>query len=275
MSKYPNITTGLGVYTPDIWARQMKMLQWFEDNNVDGHDLQSLHKRLLFLENRREWFFAKLLRAHVLDEDLQNPNVYEYAWVRVFPSTGEPECSAECLATRGYGPVVCCNAWDETVALQGFFQWEEDLTKTSWGTNVPEAWTTDDYDSDNPLSQPCVPECGCGNAICHTEPYTAPALNIMEAFNTSHNAAPGTDETKGIGDFMMQAVGGGDTVLEYLIDGVCGEEGEPFEPCTQYEFPLWTTPIVIMWAARESDGTERYLFQAENAYDGTCADCTP
>ena len=274
MSEYPHISTGLGEFTPAIWNRWMKMLRWFEENNIDEHDFNTLHRRLHNLENRRDWFFAKLLRAHVIDEDLQNPNVYEYAWVRVYPNTGTPECCAECLATRGYNsvdtPLCCGNNCDATTELQGYFQWEEDMKLTSWGDNVPAAWSTTLYHADNPLSQPCV--IGTPNAPCHTTPYTFPAVNLMETFNTSHHAAPGTDETKGIGDFMMQAVGGGDTVLEYAIPSVCNDT--PFVPCTQLEFPLWTTPIVMMWVNRETDGTTRYMFQAENAYDGTCAECT-
>jgi hypothetical protein len=270
MSEYPHISKGLGLFTPNIWDRWMKMLRWFEENNINEHDFNTLHNRIHKLENRRDWFYAKLLRAHVIDEDLDNPNVYEYAWVRVTPKTGTPECCAECLDTRGAGPFCCdTNSCDDSVALQGYFQWEEDLSWTSWGTNTPGAWGTGDYDEYNPLSQPCVP--GTDNDPCHLTPYTLPAMNIMELFNTSHHAAPGTDETKGIGDFMMQAVGGGDTVLEYSITDVCDDI--PFEPCTQYEFPLWTTPVVMMWMHRETDGTLRYLFQAENAYDGTCAEC--
>ena len=65
MSKYPSISTGLGEFTPAIWDRWMKMLYWFEENNLSGQDFNTLHRRLLNLENRTDWFFAKLLRAHL------------------------------------------------------------------------------------------------------------------------------------------------------------------------------------------------------------------
>ena len=270
MSKYPSISTGLGEFTPAIWDRWMKMLYWFEENNLSGQDFNTLHRRLLNLENRTDWFFAKLLRAHVLDETLQNPNVYEYAWVRVYPEPGVPGCSV--------WPAVACDA---TTTYQGHFVWKEDMKLTSWAENVPETggvgeWTSGDYDDGNPYGQPCVSAAsGDGNAPpCHTIPYTAPGINISEAHNTAHHASPGTDETKGVGDFMMQAIGGGDTVLDYPITDVCDiDTNDPWEPCTQLEFPLFTRPIVMMWIERETDGTTRYVFQAENAYDGTCSEC--
>ena len=258
MSDYPNISTGLGEFTPALWDRWMKVLKWYEDNNLSEQDFNTLHRRLLNVENRTDWFFAKLLRAKVIDTTLNNPNSYEYAWVRVHPVTGVP----------GYAPGYVQNA---TTLYQGHFQWEEDMKFTSWGVNVPEEWSTTAYHPDNPLSEPCV--LGTINAPCHTTPYTAPGINIMENHNIGPHTSPGTDETKGVGDFMLQAIGGGDTVLDYAIDVVCPDDPPPFEPCTQLEFPLWLEPVVMMWFSRESDGTPRYLFQAENAYDGTCAEC--
>ena len=266
MSEYPHISTGLGEFSPALWARWIKMLRWYEENNIDQQDIGNMHRRLENLENRNDWFFAKLLRAKVLDTTLNNPNAFEYAWVRVYPEPGTP----------GYSPDPRLPADNPTILYQGHFLWKEDMKLTSWGENVPVAWTgsvLNPYHADNPYSEPCV--LGTVNAPCHTTPYTAPGINIMEAHNTGEHASPGTDETKGIGDFMMQAIGGGDTVLDYPIvhDNVCN--ADPFVPCTQLEFPLWTQPIVMMWIDRETDGTTRFLFQAENAYDGTCAECLP
>ena len=105
-------------------------------------------------------------------------------------------------------------------------------------------------------------------------------MNILEAFNTYDNAA-GVDHTKGVGDFMMQTIGGGDTQREASIgfDGSypqipeCWDTVLGMPPCTQYEFPLKTTPIVLMHNIRESDGTFRQGFQEANSYDGTCVEC--
>lgn len=96
-------------------------------------------------------------------------------------------------------------------------------------------------------------------------------MNIIESFNTSTKTATGTNEEHGIGNFMLQAIGGGSSVLDYEIADICDDD--PFVNCTQYEFPLSVTPIVKMHRVKESDGTVRYVFQAANSYDGTCATC--
>ena len=265
---YPEIQTGLGVLTPELFHRLMGMLRDYE---ATQSNYQHLNRRLHDLEERTPFFFAKLLRAHILDESLQNSNQYEYAWVRVTPKTGEPECCALCLETRGMGEVVlCCDEnCDNTTALQGFFQWEEDLRFCSWGTNAPAAWTDPDEagldDPNDPLCRPCI---AGANEPPNTEPYTHAAINLTEQFNTANHTFS-TDETDGIGDFMLQAHGGGDTVQDEAVPSICESPN-----CTRYEFALNTTPIVVMWMVPESDGTLRYVFQAENGYDGTCSECS-
>lgn len=278
MSLYPIIKSGMGALTPSLFKRLMDMLRSYEsqkntekDPNEIAFSVVDLQNRIMELETEKHWFFAKLLRAHILDESLQNHNQYEYAFVKVRAKTGDPECCAACLETRGLGvddaPLCCginCNA---TQALQGHFQWEEDLSVSSWGSEAPEAWSTAGGDDpDDPLCRPCIQG---ENHPCNTEPYTNSAINLTEQFHTANNTFS-TDESDGIGDFMMQAHGGGDTVQDEVVATIC-----PTPNCTRYEFALNTTPIVIMWMTRESTGKLRYVFQAENGYDGTCTECTP
>ena len=237
---YPEISRGLGSLTPALWSRLMDMLRDYEGTKGYG----DINSRLRNLEIQQSWFFAKLLRASVFDTGLDNPNVYKYAWVKVEPKTGDPECCANCLETRP--PVIdCCNAEcntsDDTLQLQGLFQWDEVTSVSSWGTNTyaPTA--------DGPV----------------TVPYVYPAVNTMELFNTGNLTAPGTDETNGLGSFQMQAIGGFDTLDESVDPAETRTEGE-----------LNVTPVVMMRMYPESDGTLRYLFQAENSYDGDCSICT-
>ena len=138
---YPEITKGLGELTPAMWARLMSMLRYFENLDQDlSSELSNevLHDRISELEHYKPYFFAKLLRAHVLDESLNNPNVYEYAWVEVLPKTGTPECCGNCLETRDKNNDTCClnecSSNDPALNLQGFYQWEENLNHTSWGS---------------------------------------------------------------------------------------------------------------------------------------------
>jgi len=239
----------------------------------------------------KEWFFAKLLRAHVMSpgETLLNPNQFEYAWCKVtmkscgdiFPCglDGEAECCAECLRTRCTFLASCCpENCTAANAILGHWRWEEDLSVSSWGEYLTPynegctggGWSTaGGYDPLDPLAQPCVPD--TPNHPCNTIPYTHPAMNIIESFNTSTKTATGTNEEHGIGNFMLQAIGGGSSVLDYEIADICDDD--PFVNCTQYEFPLSVTPIVKMHRVKESDGTVRYVFQAANSYDGTCATC--
>ena len=261
---YPEISKGLGKLTPSLWARLMKMLKDYE--STDGISIESLNRRIYALEADRPYFFAKLLRAHILDESLQNHNQYEYAWVKVTPKTGDPECCAACLETRD-PTEVCCLGCNAAHALQGFWQWEEDLHISSWGTNAPTEWSdAGGDDPDDPLCRPCI---AGENEPCNTQPYTLPAINLTEQFHTANHTFS-TDETAGIGDFMMQAHGGGDTVQDEVELGLCDLADLN---CTRYEFPLNTTPIVVMWQVQESNGTLRYVFQAENGYDGNCTEC--
>jgi len=241
-----------------------------QDPNQIALSVADLQNRVMELETEKHWFFAKLLRAHILDESLQNHNQYEYAFVKVRAKTGDPECCAACLETRGLGeedaPLCCGINCNDTQALQGHFQWEEDLSVSSWGSEAPEVWSTAGGDDpDDPLCRPCIQG---ENHPCNTEPYTNSAINLTEQFHTANNTFS-TDETDGIGDFMMQAHGGGDTVQDEVVATICPEPN-----CTRYEFALNTTPIVIMWMTRESSGKLRYVFQAENGYDGTCTECT-
>jgi len=282
---YPEVVRGIGVLSPSVWKRIMEMLRSYESGVKDNEaiSLQSLQQRIKNLEILRPFFFAKLLRARVLDYDidsstnLSNPNAYNYSWVECLPKTGDPECCALCLDTRDAVDGCCTSiltCGDGLIAtpalqLQGNYQWEENPNHSSWGTTLPlgldgnRHFTTDNTFSD-PLADPCIfGDCDTPNV----EPYTLPANNLLELFNTGDNAG-GVDQTFGIGDFMMQAIGGGDTQRDKVLDGICDPP-----PCTQYEFPLKTTPIVIMFTTRESDGTFRYVFQAANAYDGTCAAC--
>ena len=320
MSKYPLIEKGLGKFTPNLWARIMGMLKWFEDQNIDEHTIKGLELRLQHLETNRDWFFAKLLRAHVLDHDLYNPNVYEYAWVEVNPwscSGGPlvecPDCTALCIPSRHgilYDYDSCCDLYNDYVKHQGHFSWYENPSNSSWGNTLYNSdnndgsgmFNTDTLQSDyNPLQYPCIAGNGCAlncnpNASgtvgqpnypnINTIAYTRPAINILESFNTGLQAA-GVDQRYGIGDFMMQAVGGGDTQRSETLgsdgsyDGTAAgipechthEDCLDNPPCTQYEFPLKTTPIVRMFNIIETDGTVRQVFEAVNSYDGTCVTC--
>jgi len=291
MSEYPSITRGLGSLTPDMWGRIMKMLRQYEEADDSSNEitLDSLHRRISVLENIRPWFFAKLLRARVLDLELENPNVYAYAWVEVRPKTGTPECCSQCVDTRPPRLGNCCDDLESLIScgdgddpipalqLQGYYQWEEYPNNSSWGDELLTDGDGNRYfSSDNsaldPLAIPCVFEDACYEP--NTEPYTLPATNLLELFNDGVDAG-GVDQSFGIGDFMMQAIGGGDTQRDKVLDYPAHSENWICEtpPCTQYEFPLKTTPIVLMFGTQESDGTFRNVFQAANAYDGTCAAC--
>mgnify|MGYP003643232957 CR=1 FL=1 len=325
---YPEITKGMGELTPSMWARLMDALRYHEEIiGSRSADLQpeSLSSRITELELHRPFFFAKLLRAHVLDHELYNPNVYEYAWVEVRPVSRPTDCCEGCLTSRnGCGggdpseclPVAiipCCEgpfAGDCMTYLnyQGLWNWWEYTTNTSWGETLarsplPNQFVPYDLTSDyNPLQYPCIasnlaaPNCNPDYNPVVGEPnypdrnhiaYTNPAMNILEAFNTADNAG-GVDQRDGVGDFMMQAIGGGDTVRmdtlgftdSYAL-GIpeCHPDAPPHDPpldhppCTQYEFALKSTPIVLMHNIRESDGTYRQVFQEANSYDGTCVNC--
>jgi hypothetical protein len=304
---YPEITHGIGELTPSMWNRWMQVLRSYEEGQGVGDStatsIQDLNDRVLGLENQTPYFFAKLLRAHVLDHNLQNPNVYEYAWVEVSKKSQPPDCCPPCIESRHwandnwYQP-LCCNDPNNTDCLtylnfQGHWNWWEETFNTSWGDTLPETGfvtgtSTSDLQSPfNPDGYPCIlnycnPDGGGDYPDRFTQPYTKPAMNILESFNTFDNAG-GVDQTKGIGDFMLQAMGGGDTQRDHTLGyedswstlqiPECWDSdiGEP--PCTQYEFPLKTTPIVLMFNIRESDGTFRQVFQAANSYDGTCVAC--
>jgi hypothetical protein len=302
MTLYPKMSTGIGLITPTMWSRMMRSLEHFENEQQSrSEDLspESLNSRITDLEMHKPFFFAKLLRARVLDIDLYNPNTYEYAWVEVKPVTDAVDCCRVCLNSRhcAYGDDTC--EWDNTfccnidyctafLEYQGHWNWWEDTVNTSWGDTLPEDGF-DLYDLKshyNPEGYPCIygscvtvnPD-GLGYPNINSVAYTNPAMNILEAFNTGYNAG-GVDQIKGVGDFMMQAIGGGDT----QYDGEPIGENDPTlpqcwdadlnqPPCTQFEFPLKTTPIVLMYNIRETDGTFRQVFQEANSYDGTCVSC--
>jgi hypothetical protein len=309
---YPEITQGMGELTPAMWSRLMSMLRSHESKDDDDFGIlsnESLNSRITDLEIHKPYFFAKLLRARVLDpETLQSPNTYAYAWTEVRPVTRSTDCCEGCLTSRNgcsgdpdddcfpVGILPCCETSFQCLTYlnyQGLWNWWEDTNNTSWGdtlanAEIPYRFDTTDLTSNyNPLQYPCIDgSCEPSTSQFSQYPnqnmkaYTKPAMNLLEAFNTGHQAG-GVDQTKGIGDFMMQAIGGGDT--EYDGDPIgendsslpqCwdSEAGEP--PCTQFEFPLKSTPVVLMHNIRESDGTFRQVFQAANSYDGTCVDCT-
>ena len=313
-----------------MWARLMASLRHFETFNLNlSAELsnESLASRIVDLEMHKPFFFAKLLRAHVLDHDLYNPNVYEYAWCEVVPVARPTDCCEGCLTSRdgcgGEDPddclpfdglVPCCNNIGNPDCLtylnyQGHWNWWEYTSNTSWGETLSNSdggkyrfnnWDlTSDY---NPHQYPCIaqneaaPNCDPDYNPLVGQPnypdrnhiaYTKPAMNILEAFNTADNAG-GVDQRDGVGDFMMQAIGGGDTIRMKTLGftdsyslGIpeCHPDSPPHEPplnhppCTQYEFPLKSTPIVLMFNIRESDGTFRQVFQEANSYDGTCVNC--
>jgi len=304
-----------------MWARLMDGLRYHEDHNKDrSADLmpEALHARIYDLEMHVPFFFAKLLRAHVLDHELYQTNTYEYAWVEVKPVSEPTDCCANCLTSRhdlcteDCLPVLpCCSISGGADCLtyhnfQGHWNWWEHTLNTSWGDTLPiTGFENTSLRSDfNPLQYTCIagnadadncdPDGTGGYPNINTVAYTKPAMNILEAFNTADDAA-GVDQSGGIGDFMMQAVGGGDTITHgnqatgetfwgaedsYTGDAATSipecwddELSPPEPPCTQYEFPLRTTPIVLMFNIRESKGTFRQVFQAVNSYDGTCVAC--
>ena len=315
---YPEITRGLGELTPSMWSRLMSMLRSYESGDENGLGEMSnaaLHSRVTDLEMYKPFFFAKLLRAHVLDHNLFNPNVYEYAWVEVRPISVATDCCEGCLTSRN-GPCTgppneeclpanilpCCQSIGNPECLtylnyQGLWNWWENTDNTSWGNTlanaeIPYRFDTYDLTSDyNPLQYPCLkanasapncdPEGEGGYPNINTIAYTKPAMNILEAFNTNDQAG-GVDQRNGIGDFMMQAIGGGDTMRSRSrgADGTypdipeCHGDPDPnHPPCTQYEFALKSTPIVLMHNIRESGGTFRQVFQEANSYDGSCVEC--
>jgi hypothetical protein len=295
MTYYPQMKKGIGLITPSVWRRLMDALKHYEDKEQNQSvDLspESLNSRIADLEMHRPYFFAKLLRAHVLDHFLLSPNTYEYAWVEVTPVSELVDCCRSCLTSR-YGVNIdnCCATMPECqtyLAYHGHWNWWEQTINTSWGDTLPEdGFNTYDLKSDfNPEQYPCIdgsctenhdPNSGYPNL--NMRAYRKPAMNILEAFNTADNAG-GVDQTKGVGDFMMQAIGGGDT--QYDGDPIgefdstlpqCWDPDLNEPPCTQFEFPLKTTPIVLMYNIRESDGTFRQVFQEANSYDGTCVTC--
>lgn len=317
---YPQMTTGIGVITPSLFSRLMESLRHYENREQNlSADLmpESLHNRITDLEMHKPYFFAKLLRARVLDLELFNPNVYEYAWVEVRPVTAAADCCEGCLTSRngacGNNPnddclpaniLSCCEGPASGDCLtylnyQGLWNWWEYTTNTSWGSTLannesdPNRFNTTDLTSDyNPLQYPCL-KANAAAANCNPEgeggypninrvAYTKPAMNLMEAFNNNDQAG-GVDQTYGIGDFMLQAIGGGDTIRSKVLGSPgsypsvpeCHDDGVPLDhpPCTQYEFPLKSTPIVLMHNIRESGGTFRQVFQEANSYDGTCVEC--
>ena len=317
---YPEITKGIGELTPSMWSRLMENLRHYETHtrNISAElSNESLHSRITDLEIHKPYFFAKLLRAHVLDHELFNPNVYEYAWVEVRPVSAATDCCEGCLTSRngacGNDPnndclpaniLPCCQSVGNPECLtylnyQGLWNWWEYTTNTSWGSTlanapIPNRFDTFDLTSDyNPLQYPCLkanaaadncdPEGTEGYPNINRVAYTKPAMNLMEAFNNNDQAG-GVDQTYGIGDFMMQAIGGGDTIRSkalgypdsYPLIPECHSDDVPLDhpPCTQYEFPLKSTPIVLMHNIRESGGTFRQVFQEANSYDGTCVECS-
>ena len=220
---YPEIAKGLGQLTPDMWSRIMTMLKWFE-MSPDGVNLSALASKVTTLENTSPFFFARLLRAAVFDTSLQNSNCFKYAWVKCEPST-----------------TALPTAPNPVNQLQGLFSWADTTSLSSWGTNtyLPDATA--------PV----------------TTPYTHAATNMMETYNTGNYTAPGIDESGGLGDFMLQAIGGGDTVNDTVTPNV-----------TQVEWILKSTPIVPMFMYPDSGGTLRYMFLASNTYDGNCNICS-
>lgn len=304
---YPEITKGMGELSPALWKRWMSALRYYETYNQNRSaelSPEALHGRITDLEMHKPYFYAKLLRARVLDLDLYNPNTYAYAWVEVKPVSEPTDCCADCLSSRhdlcteDCLPILpCCETHAQCLTFlnyQGYWNWWENTTNTSWGDTLPETgFETEDLTSNfNPLQYPCIK----GNASatnCNPNPivggfpnmntmaYTKPAMNLSEAFNTG-TVATGVTQA-GLGDFMMQAIGGGDTERNESLgsDGSYPSIPECWDtsaspampPCTQYEFPLKTTPIVLMHNIRESEGTFRQVFQEANSYDGDCVTC--
>jgi len=319
---YPEITKGMGELTPAMWSRLMGALRYHEETIASrSAELQpeSLNSRITDLEMYKPYFYAKLLRAKVLDTELLSPNTYAYAWCEVNPISTPTDCCEGCLTSRngtcGNDPdddclpanyLNCCETKPNCLTYlnyQGLWNWWENTNNTSWGDTlanstqdgepIPWQFNTTDLKSDyNPLQFPCIksnpqaPNCDPNHLLggypnINHIAYTKPAMNLLEAFNNSEQAG-GVDQRFGIGDFMMQAIGGGDTVRMLSIGGEntspaispeCWDSTINEPPCTQYEFALKSTPIVLMHNMRESDGTFRQVFQEANSYDGTCVTC--
>lgn len=302
MNNYPQMKKGIGLISPAMWSRMMKALEHYENKEQDRSDElspESLSSRITDLEMHKPYFFAKLLRAHVLNDlstpnALTNANVYEYAWVEVKSVTHAVDCCRSCLNSRHcplpdsnviceWSSLLCCGQptnpyCTSYLAYQGHWNWWEDTLNTSWGDTLPEDGFVN-YEPKSHFDPEGYPYILGSPLALNEVAYTKPAMNILEAFNTSINAG-GVDQSKGVGDFMLQAIGGGDTQYDGEDIGEfdtsipqCWDEdiGEP--PCTQFEFPLKTTPIVLMHNIRETDGTLRQVFQAANSYDGTCVSC--
>ena len=72
MSNYPNISTGLGKLTPEMWTRLMRMLQDYETKKIVSQSNQP--------GTKKPYFLAKITGSSAIDE---TTNRYNYEWTEV------------------------------------------------------------------------------------------------------------------------------------------------------------------------------------------------
>ena len=72
MSNYPIISTGLGLLSPALWARQMRMLQDYESKKSAGQSNQP--------GTKKPYFLAKITASAAIGG---TANRYNYTWTEV------------------------------------------------------------------------------------------------------------------------------------------------------------------------------------------------
>jgi len=73
MTQWPSITTGLGKLTPALWGRLLKMLKWYESQQLD-------YRRAITPFGGIAYFLASITDHK---EMIVNQNVYRYSWTEV------------------------------------------------------------------------------------------------------------------------------------------------------------------------------------------------
>ena len=90
MTQWPSITTGLGKLTPDLWGRLIKMLKWYESQQMDYRRAASV---LGGTSSGVTYFLATITGQ---TEIIAEQNVYRYSWTEV-------KLSIDAISPKGGG----------------------------------------------------------------------------------------------------------------------------------------------------------------------------
>ena len=77
MTQWPSITTGLGKLTPDLWHRLIKMLKWYESQQLDYRRAASVFSGT---SSSVTYFLATITDSTEITAD---QNIYRYSWTEV------------------------------------------------------------------------------------------------------------------------------------------------------------------------------------------------